>query len=259
MYCPLLSSSEHSGVLRTPNPQLFQVLGFTPTLGQVRVATTPGKGIPFPECLLLFSPLHYTQSPGTVTHLSHTHYVCEAPPDHPVLLLLLASCIVATHINSFSLSFLPSFLPSFLTTLPQPTTSILLDNPLPNVWFLTHFLEQIWFCDSWASLIDWRLGSFSFLLSFFLGLKSILYIALLSNFVGFFFCYVENKPNGGEIPSERERKRRNSLCAKPWVQRYCGKAARSFAVDLCQVSRVLLHCWVLGFPVIRGTRKAIEG
>jgi len=24
---------------RTPNPQLFQVLGFTPTLGQVRVAT----------------------------------------------------------------------------------------------------------------------------------------------------------------------------------------------------------------------------
>ncbi len=25
--------------LRTPNPQLFQVLGFTPTLGQVRVAT----------------------------------------------------------------------------------------------------------------------------------------------------------------------------------------------------------------------------
>jgi hypothetical protein len=29
---------------RTPNPQLFQVLGFTPTLGQVRVATPVGGG-----------------------------------------------------------------------------------------------------------------------------------------------------------------------------------------------------------------------
>ncbi len=78
----------------------------------------------------MFSPLHCTQSPGTVTHLSHTHYVCEAPPDSPLLLLLLASCIAATHINSFSL---PSFLPFFLTALPQPTTSILLDNPLLDV------------------------------------------------------------------------------------------------------------------------------
>jgi len=68
----------------------------------------PGRGIPFPDCLLLFSPLHCTQPPGTVTHLSHTHYVCEAPPDNP--LLLLASCIIATHINSFSLSFLLSLL-----------------------------------------------------------------------------------------------------------------------------------------------------
>jgi hypothetical protein len=24
--------------------------------------STPGRGIPFPDCLLLFSPLHYTQS-----------------------------------------------------------------------------------------------------------------------------------------------------------------------------------------------------
>jgi hypothetical protein len=74
--------------------------------------------------------------------------VCEAPPDNPLLLLLLASCIAATHINSFFLFF-------------------------------------------------------------FLGLKSILYIALFSDFVGFFFCYVENKPSGGEIPLERERKRRS--------------------------------------------------
>ncbi len=71
--------------------------------------STPSRGIPFPDCMLLFSPLHCTQSPGTVTHLSHTHYVCEAPPDNPLLLLLLlASCIAATHINYFSLSFLPS-------------------------------------------------------------------------------------------------------------------------------------------------------
>jgi hypothetical protein len=35
----LLSSSEHSGVPEDSKSQLFQVLGFTPTLGQVRVAT----------------------------------------------------------------------------------------------------------------------------------------------------------------------------------------------------------------------------
>jgi len=77
------------------------------------IGSTPGRGIPFPNYLLLFSPLHCTQSPGTVTHLSHTHYVCEAPPNNPLLLLLLllASYIATTHINSFSLSFLPSFFP----------------------------------------------------------------------------------------------------------------------------------------------------
>ncbi len=77
------------------------------------IGSTPGRGIPFPNYLLLFSPLHCTQSPGTVTHLSHTHYVCEAPPNNPLLLLLLllASYIATTHINFFSLSFLPSFFP----------------------------------------------------------------------------------------------------------------------------------------------------
>ncbi len=39
MFCPLLSSSEHSGVPEDSKSQLFQVLGFTPTLGQSRVAT----------------------------------------------------------------------------------------------------------------------------------------------------------------------------------------------------------------------------
>ncbi len=90
---------------------LFSRLGYP--------GTTPSKGIPFHDCLLLFNPLHYTQSPGTMTHLSHTHYVCEAPPDNPLLLLLLlllASCIAATHINSFSLSFLPSFFPYCIAT-----------------------------------------------------------------------------------------------------------------------------------------------
>jgi hypothetical protein len=35
---------------RTPNPQLFQVLGFTPTLGQVRVATIILLGGDFNAC-----------------------------------------------------------------------------------------------------------------------------------------------------------------------------------------------------------------
>jgi hypothetical protein len=39
VFCPLLSSSEHSGVSEDSNSQLFQVLGFTPTLGQSKGAT----------------------------------------------------------------------------------------------------------------------------------------------------------------------------------------------------------------------------
>ncbi len=39
MFCPLLSSSEHSGVPEDSKSPLFQVLGFTLTLDQVRVAT----------------------------------------------------------------------------------------------------------------------------------------------------------------------------------------------------------------------------
>jgi len=113
-------------------------------------SSTPGRGIPFSDCLLLFSPLHCTQSPGTMTHLSHTHYVCEAPPDNPLLLLLLASCIATTHINSFSLSFFPSFFPYCIATTNninfswQPITRCLILDPLLITdlifWFLTHFL-----------------------------------------------------------------------------------------------------------------------
>jgi hypothetical protein len=39
VFFPLLSSSEHSGVPEDSKSPLFQVLGFTPTLDQVRVAT----------------------------------------------------------------------------------------------------------------------------------------------------------------------------------------------------------------------------
>jgi Na+-translocating ferredoxin:NAD+ oxidoreductase RnfE subunit len=39
VFCPLLSSSEHSGVPKDSKSPLFQVLGFIPTLDQVRVAT----------------------------------------------------------------------------------------------------------------------------------------------------------------------------------------------------------------------------
>jgi hypothetical protein len=45
VFFPLLSSSEHSGVPEDSNSQLFQVLGFTPTLGQSGVATT--RSAPF--------------------------------------------------------------------------------------------------------------------------------------------------------------------------------------------------------------------
>jgi hypothetical protein len=45
VFCPLLSSSEHSGVPEDSKSQLFQVLGFIPTLGQSGVATLMINGI----------------------------------------------------------------------------------------------------------------------------------------------------------------------------------------------------------------------
>ncbi len=108
--------------------------------------STPGRGISFPDCLLLFNTLHCTQSPGTVTHLSHTQYVCEVPPDNP--LLLLASCIAATHINSFSLSFLPSFFPYCIATTNninsswQPITRCLILDLLLITYLIFWFLSK---------------------------------------------------------------------------------------------------------------------
>ncbi len=115
--CP---SNTPSRGIPFPDCLLFSKLGCP--------GSTPGRGIPFPDFLLLFNPLHCTQSPGTMTHLSHTHYVCEAPPDNP------SSSLPPALLQPTLILFLfPSFLPSFLTALPQPTTSILLDNPLPDV------------------------------------------------------------------------------------------------------------------------------
>jgi hypothetical protein len=50
VFCPFLSSSKHSGVPVDSKSQLFQVLGFTPTLGQVRVATQLVLGNKFHKC-----------------------------------------------------------------------------------------------------------------------------------------------------------------------------------------------------------------
>ncbi len=43
VFCPLLLSSKHSGVPEDSKPNFFQVLGFTLTLGQSRVATLPER------------------------------------------------------------------------------------------------------------------------------------------------------------------------------------------------------------------------
>jgi hypothetical protein len=44
VFCPFLSSFEHSGVPEDFKSPLFQVLGFTPTLDQVKVATARAIG-----------------------------------------------------------------------------------------------------------------------------------------------------------------------------------------------------------------------
>ncbi len=113
--------------------------------------STPGKGISFPDCLLLFSPLHYTQSPGTVTHLSYTHYVCEAPPDNPSSSSSSSSLPPALLQPTLIIFLFPSFLPSFfpyciattnnINSSWQPITKCLILNPLliTNLifWFLS--------------------------------------------------------------------------------------------------------------------------
>jgi hypothetical protein len=43
VFWAFMSSSEHSGVSEDSNSRLFQVLGFTPTLGQSRGATCEFK------------------------------------------------------------------------------------------------------------------------------------------------------------------------------------------------------------------------
>jgi hypothetical protein len=48
VFFPLLSSSEYSGVPEDSKSQLFQVLGFTPTLGQSGVATFGANFVEIP-------------------------------------------------------------------------------------------------------------------------------------------------------------------------------------------------------------------
>jgi hypothetical protein len=90
VFCPLLSSSEHSGVPEDSKSPLFQVLGFTPTLDQVRVATIF-------ICILLscsnlmfhttFQKFHHTTSStsfhGEVNaHAGHGFGPKMSPPKH---------------------------------------------------------------------------------------------------------------------------------------------------------------------------------
>jgi hypothetical protein len=51
----LLSSSEHSGVPKDSKSPLFQVLGFTPTLDQVRVVTSDAKDNPYEAPTLAYN------------------------------------------------------------------------------------------------------------------------------------------------------------------------------------------------------------
>ncbi len=56
VFCPFLSSSKHSGVPEDSKTQLFQVLGFTPTLGQSRGATFYSHislGLTMPNTILI--------------------------------------------------------------------------------------------------------------------------------------------------------------------------------------------------------------
>jgi hypothetical protein len=52
VFYPLLSNSGHSGVPKDSKSQLFQVLGFTPTLGQSRGATLEVVGLKWMVCWL---------------------------------------------------------------------------------------------------------------------------------------------------------------------------------------------------------------
>jgi hypothetical protein len=90
------SSSEFSGVSEDSNPNFFQVLGFTPTLGQSRVATLPHIAsplfvIPRKTSLIpsfahnewpLTRTLHATKGTlkGTQVLVGHVHHYCHLGP-----------------------------------------------------------------------------------------------------------------------------------------------------------------------------------
>jgi hypothetical protein len=68
----LLSSSEHLGVPEDSNSRLFQVLGFTPTLGQSRGAT-----FTFPTCSWHFQVLGFTPTLGQSRGATFTFPTCS--------------------------------------------------------------------------------------------------------------------------------------------------------------------------------------
>jgi len=105
VFCPLLSSSKHSGVPEDSKSQLFQVLGFTPTLGQSKVAT-----LLLIALYLAFSPLprFITLSP-TLVALPPViaHFIALSPADHALscficLLHFIALCLLITLYRAFS-------------------------------------------------------------------------------------------------------------------------------------------------------------
>jgi len=65
VFCPLLSSSEHSGVPEDSQPPTFPSLGFTPTLGQSGVATL--NYFKIEKCLNFILILDWHVSPTYLT------------------------------------------------------------------------------------------------------------------------------------------------------------------------------------------------
>jgi hypothetical protein len=84
---------------RTPNPQLFQVLGFTPTLGQVRVATM--------ELWVINSQFHRFLKLCSYNGLSHGWSCCFLKAKgHPSKLLLKFNPRVGSWKKDLRLEFL---------------------------------------------------------------------------------------------------------------------------------------------------------
>ncbi len=106
VFCPLLSSPEHSGVSEDSKSSTFQVLGFTPTLGQSGVATLCDESKTIPPLGALLAPqldqTNFHMFPNFMFYMLGQELKCLPHIRHGVPMFLCSHPILNCNLNSSS-------------------------------------------------------------------------------------------------------------------------------------------------------------